>query len=295
MKKKILGVLIFMLLLATIVIPANALNNFSKRNIQSLINNSKTLSTDVNVPVWKVGNSWTYEVDYYEGGIYETMNCSMLGNLVFTVADDTGDHYLLKAKGKLNGLFKYGKYGLKTTRFITAGTDILVRKSDLGLENWYLYLRGIFVLIIENKTLPIPIQLSIERSTKFNPTWAILPFPLYDGKSGVIDSIDIIQEGSVSLFWGLKTLSDRTSSWISEELYYTCYEEQITVPAGNYSVYNISAENPGYYEYYYYRTYYAPEVGNFAKESVVIPFNPDYSDFMYLIFNLELKSTNYTP
>lgn len=293
MKKKILCVFIFMLLIAIVVIPVNALNNSNKSNIQYLFKNSKTLSTDVNVPVWEIGDSWTYEVNYYEGGIYETMNCTMIGDLVFTVADDTGDHYLLKAKGKLHGLFKYGRLGLKTTRFITAGTELLVRKADLGLENWYLYLKGIFALIIDNKTLPIPIQISVERSTKFNPTWAILPFPLYDGKIGVIDSIDIIQGGSVRLFWGLKTISDSSYHWVSEELYYTCYEEQITVPAGTYTVYNISAENPGYYEYYYYRTYYAPEVGNFAKESVVIPFNPEYSDFIYLIFNLELKSTNY--
>ena len=281
-----------MLMVATVVMPATALNEFSKNNHK--FNNTITISTEIDVPVWKIGDSWEYEIEYHEGNIDETMNCNLVGDLIFRVEDDTGDHYLLKATGKASGEFEFEEFGLKTTRFSTAGTEILVRKADLGLENLYLYIKGIFKLIINNMTIPIPIQILAERMTRFNPTWVIMPFPLYDGKVGVIDNTNIIQESSEHLFWGRITLSDWMTYWDSEVLYYTCYEEQITVPAGTFNVYKVSAEGAAYYEYYY-RTYYAPEVGNFVKESIVIPFNPHYSDVMYLSFDLELISTNYTP
>ena len=90
MKNKIVGIVILMLVATTVV---SATNINVKEKIQPT-------SSSVDVPVWKKGDSWTYEsheIRYkYDsnGTLWYTLyhNCTS----TFTVTDDVGDNYTVK-------------------------------------------------------------------------------------------------------------------------------------------------------------------------------------------------------
>jgi len=53
MRKKIVGIFVCTLLIATMAIPISALKNEEKRE-------NNTISIGADIPTWQVGDSWTY-------------------------------------------------------------------------------------------------------------------------------------------------------------------------------------------------------------------------------------------
>jgi hypothetical protein len=291
MKTKIIGMLVCMLLIVSMAIPISALNKDYEPSV-------KPTGKSADVPVWEVGDSWTYDVVFYQNntGPNLTLVYTLDGEYVLTVIDDTGDSYTLEGiADRLFGSVDLGLFGLKATRFMTASTELRVRKADLGLEFWNQNLKGILLLMIGPITLPIPLQVEANVDVEFNPTWVITPFPLTDGQSGTFDDTELIHTNSyLSLFWGLIPVSEGGSAWHTGEIPYSVTEEQITVEAGTFDVYYITGDLEGGTYHDYYRTYYAPEVGNTVKESI----NIDKSGTMgetYYGLDFELKSTTYEP
>jgi hypothetical protein len=291
MYKKLVGIFIMMLFIASLAIPISALNKDYEHPVNPTGNSA-------DVPIWEVGDSWTYDVIFYQNntGPNLTLTYKLEGEYVLTVIDDTGDSYTLEGVAKrLSGAIDLGTFGLKATRFVRAHTELRLRKADLGLEFWNQNLKGILFLTIGPITLPIPLQVNANVDVEFNPTWVITPFPLVDGKTGTFDVTELIHTNSyLTLFWGLIPVSEGDYAWHTPEMPYSVNEEQISVEAGTFDVFYITGDYISGNYHDYYRTYYAPEVGNTVKQSI----NIDKSETMgetYYGLDFEMKSTTYEP
>ena len=105
MKKKIIGIFVCMLMIATTIVTAT---NVKEEKIE-------TSSYKVDVPIWEVGDSWTYNEHYNEftyGDEGEVLlawyhNCTS----TYTVTNTTGDSYTVKLTSKNNeGSFIIGPF-----------------------------------------------------------------------------------------------------------------------------------------------------------------------------------------
>ena len=287
MYKKIVGILVCTLFIASMAIPISALNKDYERPV-------KPTGNSADVPIWEVGDTWTYKASYYESDINETLVFTLEGEVTYEVIDDTGDFYILVGSGRPLGIIQYGNIGLRTSRFSSASFELKIRKSDLSLVYNHQLLKGICWLTLGGIPLPIPIQIKGSKNSNFSPDWELIPFPLFDGKTGTIGSIELTEESSTTLFWGLVVLSEGNGSWNTGNLDYTVTEEQITVPAGTYDVYFVEVIYPPPNIDDYYNGYYCEEFGNSIKQSIKIVFGQD-PEKTYLTYDLELISTTYSP
>jgi hypothetical protein len=62
----------------------------------------------LNVPTWKVGDKWTYHMEFYlDFGMWDKrIFYGSSNHLVYTVVKDTGDDYVLNFKGPFSGWIK---------------------------------------------------------------------------------------------------------------------------------------------------------------------------------------------
>ena len=284
MKTKLVGVLVITLLIATMAIPISAIN---KVNVHS----PEPSLIYADAPIWQVNDSWTYEAEILENSDENASRVvNSIGEVTWTVVDDSGDIYILEGTVEnFTSITSMGLIGFRSTKLASINAELRVRKADLGLIQYSYHIKGILLLTIFGIPLPIPVQMESWKTSEFNPTWKIIPFPLFDGKSGTIENSINSEEWSYTLFWGLIPITEGSNSWGFGELGYTCNAEQITVPADTYDVYNVSIE--GYHTHY--RTYYSPEVGNSVKQSIYITFEDGPN--LYHSEEMVLKSTNYIP
>ena len=284
MKLKLVGMLVCMLLIATMAIPISALN-------KEYDPNPPPISNDADVPVWEVGDSWTYEMYFFQNGDEnESYSFELSGVVTFEVIDDAGDTYIVSGStDDFEFVIHIGSIVLKPTRFMDLGMELKLRKSDLAFESWHQYTKGIYLPWLGPIPLPIPIQLEADQKTTLEPSWSIMPFPLSDGKTGTLDGVEFTDIGKTALYWGLLPIYDGEKSWDLPGLNYTCNEEQVTVPSGTYAAYNVSAE---YEDYENFISYYVEEIGNSVKELVHISFE---NHITYWHMELELISTTYEP
>jgi hypothetical protein len=213
------------------------------------------------------------------------------GDLTFTVVNDSGDSYILEATTRPKGKFDLGSFGLKTTRFISGSMRVQMRKTDLGLENFLEKFKGFLLVTIGPFILPIPIQVMVNIYVEFDPTWVIMPFPLYDDKHGNLSGTEFVHINNyMHMFWGLvPALGPLNVSWPITPIPYTCSAEEITVEGRIFDVYNVSAEQMDGSRFV---SYYAEEVGNVAKEVIYI--KAPQGKVRYSLI-LELKDWSYTP
>jgi hypothetical protein len=290
MKRKIIGIFICTLLIATMAIPISALDKE---------NNSTPKLTSTDVPVWNLGDSWTYDSRYYQSSTPD-MSIDMVWDgsfeLTLEVVDDTGDMYTLQGKAKpVQGTFDLsGKIDLKTSRFSSFVTTIKVYKSNLSIiDNEYL-LKAILFLKIGPITIPIPIQIKTNMLTKFEPAFELLPFPLYDGKTGYTPKSTLNQTLEMNMFWGIIPVLSLSNNegWVGNATY-ECTYESITIPSDTYDVYNItSSVKWSEYGEDWYRSYYCEDIGNIVK----CAYNIDQDDGEpVVLWKMELLSTTYTP
>ena len=292
MRRKIIGMLVCTLLITIVAIPAIAINPYSKTNTQQI-------SPDAEVPTWEVGDSWTYDTHIYVAAspnVTDDMVVDAFGELTFEVVDDTGDNYILEGTMKpLSGTVDIpGNTGFKATKFTAYNANLWMRKTDLAIVQYESTMKGILLLTFRSIPLPIPIQMQEYRMTGFKPAWNILPFPLFDGKTGDYLNSTLLSYWDTSMFWGLIPISKGISDhgWVGGASY-NVKLDNITVEAGTYDVYNVSCiVDFGTDAHDWYFSNYAEEVGNIVKGD----YNIDYANGnTYYLINLELISTTYTP
>jgi hypothetical protein len=130
-------------------------------------------------------------------------------------------------------------------------------------------LKGFLLITVGPITLPLVLQGVVNIYVEFDPPWAILPFPLHDGKIGMLDDCEFLHiQNYMHMFWGLiPILGPVDYSLPITSVPYTCSAEQITVQGETYDVYNISAE---WEDGSRFVSYYCEEVGNVVKEMIYI-------------------------
>jgi hypothetical protein len=257
MNKNLIEILVIIILFTSTAVPVLSLPDQQEINPTSF---------EVDIPVWSAGDKWTYR--YSEERTFDPA-FSFSGELTYEVMDDSGDSYVLEASFNPQGAFDLGNIGFKTTRFTTESMRLQMRKSDLGLERYQYQIKGILLITMNSITLPIPIQIIANDNIVFEPTWVIIPFPLYDGKQGNLSSVEILHvNATLHLFWGLiLAYGPLTESIPFSPMPYTCTEEVITVEAGTFTVYNVSAE---WMEGTHFISYYSEEVKNVVKEDILM-------------------------
>jgi hypothetical protein len=288
MKNKIVGIVVLMLVATTVVSATNGL-------IMKEKSQPKTLSVDV--PVWKKGDSWTYNyhrTEYrYNGSTMwykDYNNCS----LTLTVSDDSGANYTVKYTQKnTEGRITIGSYQLKYTKLTKFSDEIILRKNDLGQLRQTAQTKGPVFWLIGGK-LPFPAQFQFSGTESFTPAYVILPFPFSAGDSGTLPAYHGEYGEKCVLYWGLITLFDHPSAPYNQgTLPYQCEMANVTVPAGTYTTYNVSVDVTwGMHGHYIYLQYYVPDVGNTVKWSV---YQVDSAGNLQYNIGAELVSTTHAP
>ena len=249
------------------------------------------VSLDVDAPVWGVGDSWTYKMEYYAGDEHGNLLYTFACDLTLTVVDDTGDSYMLEGTGDSvsgRGIFE-GGLEVRLTPFTSVGVEVELRKSDLGIVQWTHYFKGITLFILGG--FPLPMQIELACTSVSDPTWAFIPFPLFDDKTGTLENTKHLEEHNVWLLWRLIHAGTTPNHWEGGHPTYTVTEETIGCEAGSYDVFYVNAEIDYDKGGAYYRTYYAEEIGNIVIGSV-------HSDWGMtgetgFEFDFELLSTTY--
>ena len=288
MRTKIVGIVILMLVATTVV---SATNINVKEKIQPT-------SSSVDVPVYKVGDSWTYDyhrMEYRYNG--STLWYTQYSNFTYTVTvtDTTGENYTLKLTSKnVEGRVIIGSYRLKYTA-LTKATDVgILRKTDLATYHETWGIKGPVFWLIGSIGLPFPAQYQQAVTMSFTTPHVQLPFPFTAGVSGTLPGYSFTIQEKQSLYWGLITLFNNPEKpYTGGPLPYQCEMANVTVPAGTYNTYNVSVDFPiGIHGHYSFWQYYVPEVGNDVKSCVYQTTGGGKP-----VYNIEgeLVSTTYTP
>ena len=289
MKRKIVGIVIFMLVATTVV---SATNNTMKENNQPT-------SYSVDVPVWQKGDSWTYETHltrykYNQNGtLWYTLYHNYTSTL--TITDDSGDNYTMKMTSKKNtGRATIGSFKLKFTPFTKLSGEWVIRKTDLAILRQTEQEKGFAFWLYGNIGFPILTQYT--RTTEWinTPAWIYLPFPMTAGTPGTIPGYSFTYQEKCYLYWGLVKLFDwPVQNYTDSSHGYNCEMANITVPADTYDAYNVSVEySYGLGRYTSWR-YYVPDVGFVVKTYTNADW--DTSGKPGMIYEDELVSFNYTP
>ena len=288
MKKKIVGILVCTLLIATAV-PAVGILNIKKQS-------NGTTSYEADVPVWEVGDSWTYN-EHYNEFAYKNDGTLLLAwyhncTSTYTVTNTTGDSYKVKLTSKNNqGSLIVGSIRLKYTPFTKLSQELEHRKTDLAYKGWIHQEKGFVFWLLGKIGLPIPAHFSLVTEASFSPAEELIPFPLTPGKTGTFSNYSMIGHQKMSLYFRLIKLSDSNFSYNTSAQDYICEMTNITVPAGPYEAYNISTDVGSAQNFSY--LYYVPQVGSYAKISRHLEL--DGSGKPTMNYEHELVSTNYSP
>jgi len=277
-----------MLFVATAISVTGTMND--KKNI---FRHSSPIVLDMNsdddMPVWKVGDSWIYDVDFSINNDDISAHLS-LGNLHLIVESDTGDSYHISLASAVDGNFDIDIEDPPVSvsgqlRQTEMDGHTFVRKNTLGIKEVYIHINGKLSINL------LRINIDIELRMYFDPSYNPLSFPISVGKEWSINESNVSGECLIALPGIAKLIPG-----MEDEIYFPidgipiggnnalCTgKENITVEAGLYNAYNITLDDSGSF-------YYSPVVGNIIK---IVPGDSHLFDFDFE-FNYELKSTTYT-
>jgi len=287
MKIKIFGIIVIIILLIS-VISAVGQNTVEKKQ-----NMGQTFIDD-DVPIWNVGDSWTYTIDdftfdYEEGG-QKMFFDGNIDDFTWTVADTSGSTYIVDFTAELSCIFEvylssssitfYATGNIKNTLTRMTGT-LTFTKSNLQLQDMSAEIIG----IVSAKISPIPIALPLPFKATLNvdltTEFPLFDFPLSSNKFWDLPNMDIVVNVHAGGIFGLISIPITFTthySWIP--IAFHCKNKQdISVEAGTFNAWEIESTFFDMFQYYY-----APEVGNIIKIDATMP-NGDIQG--------ELKSTNY--
>lgn len=197
MKTKLVGILISLMLLTTICATATTLYTTPNKTQTQ----AQTSATMVDVPVWEVGDTWTYSVDdisiEYTTDSQSILLHGSLSELPLEVTSTTGEYYTLSFQTTMNGIgYVNADSGDGPVNVSVTISDLAIQgtvqvdKTKLGIKDIQVSFdnQKITFNIIEQPYLPLPSWLHI-LSAKFSSdidvncdvSVALLTFPLNTG------------------------------------------------------------------------------------------------------------------
>lgn len=228
-----------------------------------------TVETVALVDFWMEGDEWTFAVDdfsieAYLGGQYLSVDGN-IDEILFTVADDSGDSYQLDFTGKMVGDFEFNAYlgtmplqgSGSLSKFNTFQGSIIFQQSDLSIKKIEGFLRGIAFMQITPIPIPLPVPFRISAEVEFSTPYTILDFPLTSGKLGYFPYAVVSIDANVGGIFGILKIPFTYEYELPPVSFKCLGEEEITVEAGTYDAYHISTLGLSYY--------FAPEVGQIIK------------------------------
>ncbi len=250
-------------------------------NSQTNRSSSKAASLDDDVPVWNVGNSWTYTVsnitvNYNQGGQQIFMN-GKIDDFTWKVSDTTGDYYTVAVTGKISATYDLllntqtstvhlvGSFKPTLTRF--KGT-IQFTKSNLQVHALSFQLLGVTMMKINSLPFALPIPFKLVTVGDLSVDFPLFDFPLYGLKFWDMPDLTLTMSSTFGGIFGLIQVPFTVSveySWMPLA-FYTLGEESVTVPAGTYDAYKITSLLGDSFVYYY-----APDAGNLIKIDASLP------------------------
>jgi len=212
MKTKLLGILICVMFLITVFAvaePPQKIKNKSSTEITPLLYN-------VDVPVWEIGDKWTYKIDDISI-VKQQENKSIIldlsiADLPLTVISETGDSYTLEFETTIDGQIKITidrgngpiSVSLTFSDLDISGT-VLVDKSTLGRKEISAsFKREKISIEIEQSLIPLPAflqkfsaRITMSLGFTFDPPLSPLMFPLNTGTTWNLPSTDITIDGTI--------------------------------------------------------------------------------------------------
>jgi len=288
MKIKTFGIIVFMLLLTS------AISAVGQTTIEKKQKMGQTLLDD-DVPVWNVGDSWTYTIDdftfdYEEGG-QKLFFDGNIDDFTWTVADTSGTTYIVDFTAELSCDFEVFLSSSSTSFYVTGNIkNTLTRvtgtltftKSNLQLQGMSAQIMGIVSAKISPLPIALPIPFKATMNVDLSTEFPLFDFPLYSNKFWTLPDMDIVVSIHAGGIFGLISIPITFTthySWMP--LAFHCKDKQdISVEAGTFDAWEIESTFFDLFRYYY-----APEVGNIVKIDATMA-NGDVHG--------ELKSTNYT-
>ncbi len=287
MKIKIFGIIVFMLLITSAITVVGNTNIKQKQNIGSML-------LDDDVPVWNVGDSWTYTIDDFTFD-YEVEGTKIyfdgeIDDFTWTVADTSGSTYKVDFTGKLNCVYEiylsfpsasiYLIGSMKNTLTRMDGT-LVFTKSDLQLKDITAEIKGITLAKIYPLPIALPIPFKVTIDGDLSTDFPLFNFPLSSNKFWDLPNIDIVMKMDIGGIFGLIQIPITfTTGYYWMPFAFHCKNKQsVSVDAGIFDAWEIESTFFDLFRYYY-----APEVGNIIKIDATMP-NGDVHG--------ELKSTNY--
>lgn len=244
----------------------------------------------IDIPVWEIGDKWTYHFDIYaDFGVYwKDVAYGTSNKMVYKVVDDSGSDYKLKFKGKFSGWIEASIATIRISRLTGVKGELVVQKSNLAVKEWNIKINGVSFLMLGKIPIPFPIPLQLGINVQLSPGYQILPFPLYDGKHGILPDSTLNHSGYIKLLFGI--LFNYQNEWMinSHDHPFRCEKEKITVYGGTFDTYKVTT---GYINHRI-ENYYAAEVGNIVKQEIWIV-KEGFPDQPYLEIKQELRSTTY--
>ncbi len=313
-----------------------------------------TASTSVDVPVWSVGNTWTYRINDLSVDINETDFMlsihAAVTNLTLVVDNETPDAYIVHIKpttitGDYAVYADFGDGPINITgdlKEITLEGILQVSKASLGMKSINLTINGKMTIEVHDQPYFEPLSRTytfsavIDSQFVFDAPYGLIAFPLEVGANWGIPANNVTLSGTIDSPWfrfvnfinrivrgfhligpianilntskeNLQNVSD-----ILDDILPTvdiahvmntylngntiaipeippvliCNNtELLTVPAGTYTVYNITTVAGGG------RVYYAPDAGYYVR------MKGSFNESLPFLkgVDMELLATNFQP
>lgn len=290
MKNKILVLFIFLTLLLT-SLSSSALRLQNTNSGQSSVSNLES-NNDADVPVWDVGDSWTYEC-FLNGGLEDFIDLNNLkfDNLEFVVSEVQNDFYKMDMSGDVSGLVTVD-LGISISgslRSTTIEGDVYVNKSNLFIEK------------VENFLMSGGIKPGIGPQIGFDVDGiivithgiSVLDFPFNRDDAWLVDEISVNINGSVNVGSLLSEDLDITI-YIQEHMIFCEKWDNLEIQSGNYDALKLTQYTSDPLSDEEHNIWFSPAVGNIVKvQSREIPFS--WGGWGYYDIDMELLSTNYEP
>lgn len=288
MKKRIIGIILVLFVSITVVSATPVTIKASHQMSASL----------VDVPIWVVGDSWTYQEQYSNHGYSKTgvllnvwyHNCTS----TYEVTDATGDTYTVKMTSTDNEGYQLWRWlQWKYTPRAKLTGEFILRKNNLASIRYFHMEKGLVFYGIGKIRPFFPGQFYDKWTVYYSPYCVVLPFPLMAGTNGTLANFSWEVHENSSFFGFIPGLCDNEyPPGYSGIQNYTCDIANLSVPAGTYETYNVTIGYTGSKGCTSVSSYYSPEVGWYVEHSYnyeSIIGRPGYS------YKCQVVSTTYTP
>jgi hypothetical protein len=216
MKTKFFGIGISLMLITTFFCVAESVHLPVNNSLQK---ENMVIETSVDVPVWSIGNSWSYQIntmsfDYDDVNASTSLHVTVYTDeITLTVIDDSGDSYhvelnaALQGSGSVHFIYEGEPIDMDVLLKETELTGtILFNKTDLGIRQIHPVLKGTVLVKFNEQPLPftipqIPVPATIDITTDSSVPYPLIQFPLNETSYWGLPATNITVDGTIESGW----------------------------------------------------------------------------------------------